>query len=482
MTATAQIGMAGQTPAVTVKSTNPERQKYLQLWDNPAYREVAPGEQLAMHFLTQAKPPRDAELIDFGAGTGRGALMLALLGALKVQMLDFAPNCLDAEVAEACKTQPERIKFMVCDLTKEVPVSAAYGYCTDVMEHIPPEHVKRVLRNILASAQHVFFGIATRPDVMGETIGEELHLTVQPLSWWLQQLTELGAVIHWTGEWEGECAIYCSAWQDAADLIKNGQVNVDLAIVDQQIKQNFAAGWRHAVPHNAQNREVVLLAGGPSANEFVGEIKRLREEEGAALITVNGTYDWAIQHGLKVSAQIVLDAREFNARFTRNVQPDCIYLMSSQVHPKTLEGLPHERTYLWHSGISAEAEQMVRDRCEGLFFPVPGGSTVLLRAIPLLRMLGFWRLHIFGWDSCVFDGADHHAYRQPENDGEALVPVTCGGKTFTCTPWMVSQASEFQDLIKFMGNEVELAVYGDGLIAQIVKTGATLAAEAEKGT
>ena len=177
MTATAQIGMAGQTPAVTVKSTNPERQKYLQLWDNPAYREVAPGEQLAMHFLTQAKPPRDAELIDFGAGTGRGALMLALLGALKVQMLDFAPNCLDAEVAEACKTQPERIKFMVCDLTKEVPVSAAYGYCTDVMEHIPPEKVKRVLRNILASAQHVFFGIATRPDVMGETIGEELHLT-----------------------------------------------------------------------------------------------------------------------------------------------------------------------------------------------------------------------------------------------------------------------------------------------------------------
>lgn len=482
MTAAAQIGMAGQTPGVKVQSTNPERQKYLQLWENPNYREVAPGEQLAMHFLTQAKPPRDAELIDFGAGTGRGALMLALLGALKVQMLDFAPNCLDAEVAEACKTQPERIKFMVCDLTKQVPVSAAYGYCTDVMEHIPPEQVKRVLRNILASAQHVFFGIATRPDVMGETIGEQLHLTVQPLSWWVQQLTELGAVIHWTGEWEGECAIYCSAWQNAADLVKNGQVNVDLSVVDQQVRQNIAAGWRHAVPHNAQNREVVLLAGGPSANNFVGEIKRLREEENAALITVNGSYQWALDHGLKPSAQIVLDAREFNARFTRNVQPDCIYLMSSQVHPATLEGLPHERTYLWHSGISAEAEQLVRDKCQGLYFPVPGGSTVLLRAIPLLRMLGFWRLHIFGWDSCVFDGADHHAYRQPENDGEPLVPVTCGGKTFTCAPWMVSQASEFQDLIKFMGNEVELAVYGDGLIAQIVKTGATLAAEAEKGT
>lgn len=478
---TTQIGMSGQQPAVTIKSTNPEREKYLKLWDNPAYREVAPGEQLAWHFLTQAKPPRDAEVIDFGSGTGRGALMLALLGNMRVQMLDFAPNCLDPEVAEACKTQPDRIKFMVCDLTKDVPVNAAYGYCTDVMEHIPPENVTRVLRNVLSSAQHVFFGIATRPDIMGETIGEQLHLTVQPLTWWLKQLTDLGAVIHWSGEWEGECAIYCSAWDNAADLVKNGQVNVDLAIVEQQVRANIAAGWKHAVPHNAQNREIVLLAGGPSANDFLGEIKRLREDENAALITVNGSYQWAIDHGLKPSAQIVLDAREFNARFTRNVQPDCMYLMSSQVHPATLEGLPHERTYLWHSAISAEAEQLVRDRCAGHFFPVPGGSTVVLRAIPLLRMLGFWRMHVFGWDSCVFDGADHHAYRQAENDGEVLVPVTCGGKTFACTPWMVSQASEFQDLIKFMGNEVELAVYGDGLIAQILKTGATLAAEAEKG-
>lgn len=481
MTAVAEIGMAGMTPAVQIQSTNPEREKYLKLWENPDYRAIAPGEALAMHFLTQAKPPRDAEVIDFGAGTGRGALMLALMGAMKVQMLDFAPNCLDPEVAEACKTQPDRIKFMVCDLSKHVPVNAAYGYCTDVMEHIPPEQVGRVLRNVLASAQHVFFGIATRPDVMGETIGQPLHLTVQPLQWWVKQLTDMGAVIHWTAEWEGECAIYCSAWQNAADVVKNGHVNVDLAVIEQQVKDNIAAGWKHAVPHNAQNREVVLLAGGPSANEFVGEIKHLREIEGAALVTVNGAYAWAIQHGLKPSAQIVLDAREFNARFTRTQVDGCIYLMSSQVHPATLEGLPHDRTYLWHSGIGADAEQMVRDRCEGLFFPVPGGSTVMLRAIPLLRMLGFWRLHVFGWDSCVFNGGDHHAYRQAENDGELLVPVTCGGKTFTCTPWMVSQATEFQDLIKFMGDEVELAVYGDGLIAQILKTGASLAAEAKKG-
>jgi hypothetical protein len=160
---------------------------------------------------------------------------------------------------------------------------------------------------------------------------------------------------------------------------------------------------------------------------------------------------------------------------------------------------------------------MVRQRV-GCCYYVPGGSTVMLRAIPLLRMLGFWRLHLFGFDSCVdrevprwrlrrigskawqrdevtgalleYDTEEeakaasagvcdvwavlaHHAYVQEENEDEPLFPVECGGRQYWCTPWMVSQASEFRGLVRSLGDEVELAVYGDGLIAQIVKTGAS---------
>ena len=110
----------------------------------------------------------------------------------------------------------------------------------------------------------------------------------------------------------------------------------------------------------------------------------------------------------------------------------------------------------------------------GHFFPIPGGSTIVLRSIALLRMLGYWRLHFFGFDSCVMPDGAHHAYAQPENDNEVLIPVTCGGRTFECTPWMLSQASEFRDVVKFLGDEVELAVYGDGLIANMIATGASL--------
>lgn len=473
---TGQSGMQGHAPSVKIEPIkdwqpkNPEQSKYEKLWATEAYRQVSPGEMWAQTFLKQANVKMDSDAIDFGCGTGRGALMLALFGGMKVTMLDFAANCLDPEVAQALETQNGRLKFHEQDLTKPIPVSAAYGYCCDVMEHIPTEDVQTVLKNILGSAHHVFFGISTVDDVMGALIGEPLHLSVYPMSWWLEQLVKAGATIHWSQEETGACAIYCSAWQNAGDIIKTGVINVTEDVINAQCFQNISDGWSHVQPHDKQDREIVLLAGGPSMPQHAEEIRMLRES-GCALVTVNGAYKWAIDHGLTVSAQIVLDAREFNARFTQPVKPDTRYLIASQVHPSTLAGLPKERTLLWHTNLSDENEKLVRE-ITGHFFPTPGGSTVILRAIPLLRMLGYWRFHIFGFDSCL-QGQKHHGYVQTENDNQPVVPLTCGGRTFDCAPWMVSQAAEFQDLVKFLGDEVELCVYGDGLISQIIATGAS---------
>ena len=480
-------GAVGFAPSVLIRpiqqpaagDENPEAARYRRMWEFDSYRAVSPGEGMAMQFLSQARPPADAECIDFGCGTGRGALMLALFGKMRVTMLDFAENCLDPEVRDALTTQKDRLSFRRADLTKGSPVTAPYGYCCDVMEHIPPGDVRAVLSNILAAANHVFFGISTMPDVCGpDCIGEPLHLTVQPMSWWLSELSALGAIVHWCEERDGGCAVYCSGWKDAADVISEGHVNTDLAVVHAQVAENVRAGWQHATPYDRQDREVVLLAGGPSLPEHLDLIRRLRAE-GAALVTTNGAYLWALAQKLVPSMQIVVDAREFNSRFTRPLSDGCLYMIASQVHPSTLEGLPRDRTFLWHSAISDENAALVRE-LTGHFFPVPGGSTVVLRAIPLLRMLGFWRIHLFGFDSCVKreDGA-HHAYPQPENDGEHFFPVTCGGRQFWCAPWMVSQASEFRSLVRSLGDEVELAVYGDGLIAQIVETGASFSTPEE---
>jgi hypothetical protein len=125
--------------------------------------------------------------------------------------------------------------------------------------------------------------------------------------------------------------------------------------------------------------------------------------------------------------------------------------------------------WLWHSG----------DLCKGELpegksvYPVFGGSTVVLRGLPLLMMLGLRRFQIWGFDSCLKAG-EHHAYSQPENNYEGVFDILVGGRRFQCHHWMAVQAQEFVDMVKHMfPKDVEMVVHGDGLIAHILNTGAS---------
>jgi len=124
-----QVGVQGFPPGVAVQPGNPETLKYGRIWERSEYRVIAPGEDLAQLFLAQARPRPGTSVIDFGCGTGRGALMLALIGKLNVTMVDFVGNCLDPEVRDMLVTQAHALRFIKADLEKPLPVAAEYGYC-----------------------------------------------------------------------------------------------------------------------------------------------------------------------------------------------------------------------------------------------------------------------------------------------------------------------------------------------------------------
>lgn len=64
-----------------------------------------------------------------------------------------------------------------------------YGFCADVLEHIPPEQVDGVLAGIAKRIEtSAFFKISTLPDSCGKLIGETLHMTVRPVGWWLAKV------------------------------------------------------------------------------------------------------------------------------------------------------------------------------------------------------------------------------------------------------------------------------------------------------
>ena len=176
-----------------------EKEKYQKAWDHDAYRVYSPGEKLVVPFMMIARPKVGSTIRDYGAGTGRASLFLHDLG-YEVNMVDIADNCLDAEVSEKIGD-----RLHLCDLSSRVLLPPTdYGYCVDVVEHIPTQDVDTVLENIFTHSRKVFFQICLQDDHFGEELGEDLHLTVKPYTWWRDKLKE-----------------HCSELIEARDLIYN---------------------------------------------------------------------------------------------------------------------------------------------------------------------------------------------------------------------------------------------------------------------
>lgn len=438
---------------------------YERVWRCEEYRDVAPGEILAHRFVELARPK--SRIVDFGCGTGRGAALLHALTGQDVIALDWARNCLDESVVGI-----EAIEFRRHDLREPLASETAeYGYCVDVMEHIAESDVDSVLGNIVRAARRVFFAISPNSDSLGMALtGHPLHLTIKSFDWWRNKLSaDLKCRILWEQSTPEHSMFYVCAYAAWSEWDHRVELNVSEDQVRDNIRRNLAMQLREATPHEAQDIDVHLLAGGPSLSDCLPRIRRAARA-GKPIVTVNGAYNWCLDHGIRPGAQIMIDARAFNRRFIEPIIPGCKYLLSSQCDPNIVKTIPRDQIWLWHCAGS-ETVEIVRQELgiEGECYPVRGGSTVMLRALPLLLMLGFRRFHVYGFDSC-YRGTDHHAFVQAENDGQQVIDVSIGGRKFRANGWMISQAIQAQKILAVLAQikEFKIAIHGDGLIAAII--------------
>jgi SAM-dependent methyltransferase len=477
-----------------------EQKKYIQCWDLPDYRRYSPGEELVDLFLETAEPAKGTTVIDWGCGTGRAAKKIYEDGdELDVTAVDFAYNCLDKPVKELAKNN-DRFRFIEEDLTKTSGLQSDFGFCTDVLEHIPEQDIDFVLSNILYASKHVFFQISTAHDIFSDhpdldlnSPDDVLHHTVHDYFWWLQKFVDQSVYIHHSNDLGGAVIFYVTGWSARALSWEGGYVNTDAEKVKENMTANAKLGIQPILPCGGDGEtEIMILCGGPSLNDFEDEIRQKRED-GVKLITVNGSYNWCLERGLKPSMQCMIDARPFMLRMVEQVPgltDETKYAIASQCDPSIFEVVPHDRTYMWQVSMSEGLIPHIKE-CFGEmykdWFPSPGGSTVALRAIVLMRILGFNKMYIYGMDSCIFPDTDrnHHAYDQPENDDtheQGVIPIVVGGgtrfkKTFYCEPWMAFQAREFQLMVPAILDDVQLQIKGDGLLAYWIETAAKVAEE-----
>lgn len=258
--------------------------------------------------------------------------------------------------------------------------------------------------------------------------------------------------------------------------LPEGQVNTD----DTTLRAHIASALRRGHPQirkqAIQPDRICLLGGGPSLNDTLPELRQLLYE-GAKLVTVNGAYHWAIEHNLEVKTQIVMDARASNARFVDPPLPRCNYLLSSTCHPELwdrVDGRKH--VYVWHPvSRNDEAATLLNAYYLRAWEWVAGGTTVITRALYALRILGWVRFDLFGVDSCFLHNA-HHAYAQPENDGDFRyrIDVSPPGhpelkRAFQCAGWHLKQIEDLLRIVRINGDDFLLNVHGDGLLAYLMR-------------
>ena len=261
--------------------------------------------------------------------------------------------------------------------------------------------------------------------------------------------------------------------------------NVADDVLLQQIDTNIRRGLPQIHPHPPNDLMAIIVCGGPSLPAMEKQIVA-DQWAGGKVVAVNGAYQWCLDRNIMPAAAVMIDARESNARFFAEPLDLCKYFLAAQCHPSVFELCRGRDVWIWHlCSFEAELELLTRYYFgKDNFFPATIGSTVGVRAIQLMRMLGFIRIKVYGMDACWL-GDDHHAYRQPENDGEKRMPVWLvprdrerhTSEMFTCSPWHVRQAKDFQLLVEKHGHELQLSVEGPGLIATMLRIGASIAEE-----
>lgn len=179
--------------------TQKERDLYKEVWATPHYGDFAPGEHYVPIFREMAGLTDDVALshllvLDAGCGSGKGALQLESEG-FRVIMADMT----NAGLVDDARDLPFHEVCLWDDLSAQLGYlpggKVDFAYCCDVMEHIPPQLTMLVVRRLLdITISGVFLSISLVPDHFGAWVGTSLHQTVQPFTWWKENLGAIGRV------------------------------------------------------------------------------------------------------------------------------------------------------------------------------------------------------------------------------------------------------------------------------------------------
>lgn len=217
--------------------------------------------------------------------------------------------------------------------------------------------------------------------------------------------------------------------------------------------------WPGIIQHDGH---MVIVGSGPSVADHVEEI-RADQALGRPVMAIKGAHDWLIDRGITPDLWVSMDSQESILKHLQKKSRQTCYMVASKVPPAVFDWLDDQQVVLWHAWMGQGEEK---------FFPpgacmVGGGSTSGLRGITLAWLMGFRRVVLYGFDSCLKDGAKRVDGSKPI-DWQISIQAGPNGKERVCDSSMASQANEFQSMTFGVMDGLKVKVVGDGLIADIM--------------
>lgn len=255
--------------------------------------------------------------------------------------------------------------------------------------------------------------------------------------------------------------------------------NTEKAEASGNIRTNMALGLPELKHIPEHNRTMIIVGGAPSLKRSMPEIRKAMRK--GDVWAMNGTHDWLMDRGVTPDYFALLDARKDNAKFVQRSNGKTKYLIASHCAPEVFYVLQKRNAdiTIWHA-YEPELRDVIAEYAtdDHPLTMLGGGNTVALKLLYMGRMLGYKKFAMFGVDSS-YENDNHHAYSQSMNDGEFRLNVFAAGRKFSCAPWMIVQAKDFQDQVRALVNQGCIVdVHGSGLIPFIASQ---LAAKTEHG-
>jgi len=262
----------------------------------------------------------------------------------------------------------------------------------------------------------------------------------------------------------GLVGMACVGWQPKMGGSRPLKIKTKNSVPDEQIQNQCKYSISHGLPEvglcRIHKNTALIISAGITFKDKLNKIRILAKKRDHFLFCVKHSHDYLIERKIIPDACILLDPRDHVQDFIENPHPDVVYMVASQVHPSTLDGLIEKRAkiILYHAKVGAGEDKILGENR----MQILGGSTSATRGISVLHALGFRHFVMYGYDSCYFGDVDWT--KKNKMGGKKYISVNVLGKDFTSDPELVAQAQDAEQLIQ---TDLDFDAVGEGMIPHI---------------